>query len=62
MLFKVYGEANPKSVKYGADATMQKASSMAELVTLQAGYFIDGTTTWYAVKNASAGTEIQIAY
>ncbi|MEI6579067.1 MAG: TIM-barrel domain-containing protein [Eubacteriales bacterium] len=62
LLFKVDGEAAPQTVKNGAGEAFVKASSMAELVTLQAGYFTEGTTTWYAVKNAVAGTEIQVQY
>ncbi|MEI6579066.1 MAG: TIM-barrel domain-containing protein, partial [Eubacteriales bacterium] len=62
LLFKVNGEATPLTVKNGAGTELTKASSMAELVTLQSGYFTDGTTTWYAVKNVSAGTEIQVQY
>ncbi len=62
LLFKVYGEPAPQSVKAGTGTALQKASSMAKLVTMQAGYFTDGANTWYAVKNVTAGTEIQVQY
>jgi len=62
LLFKVCGEAAPQAVKFAAGTALQKASSMAELVTLQSGYFIDGAVTWYAVKDVTAGTDIQVQY
>jgi len=62
LLFKVSGEPTPVSVLSGTGTSLAQALSMAELVTLQSGYFIDGTTTWYAVKDVSAGTQIDITY
>ncbi len=62
MLFRVYGEPAPQTVENGSGAALTQASSMAELVTLQSGYFTDGNITWIAVKDASAGTQVDITY
>ncbi len=62
LLFSVRGESAPQTVKNGSGAALTRASSMAELVTMQSGWFTDGSTTWYAVKDVTAGTEIQVLY
>ena len=62
LLFKVSGEPVPSSVKNASGAPLARATSMEGLVSMQAGYFVEGGTTWYAVKNAAAGTEITINY
>jgi len=60
MLFRVYGEQNPSGVT-ASGAQLTRAASMAELVTMQAGYFRDSDgVLWIAVKDASAGTEIKV--
>ena len=62
LLFSVRGEPSPVSIVNGSGAALAQASSMAQLVTMQSGYFVDGTTTWYAVKDVTAGTEIHVRY
>lgn len=62
LLFSVRGEPVPASVKDGSGAPLARADSMAQLVTIQSGYFIDGGITWYAVKDASEGAEICVTY
>ncbi|NLX94161.1 MAG: hypothetical protein GXZ02_10020 [Clostridiales bacterium] len=62
LLFSVRGEPLPDTVKNGAGVALTQASSMAQLVTLQSGYLIDGNTTWIAVKDVTAGASIQVRY
>jgi alpha-glucosidase (family GH31 glycosyl hydrolase) len=62
LLFRVYGEPAPQIVQSGSGIEFAKASSMAQLVTIPCGYFIDGKITWIAVKDATPGTEIQVGY
>ena len=62
LLFRVYGEAVPQIVQSGSGIEFAKVSSMAELVALPCGYFVDGKITWIAVKDATGGTEIRNAY
>lgn len=60
-LFRIYGESAPQSVTAGG-ATLTQATSMEQLATLDAGYFYDGSITWVGVKDASAGTAVQVNY
>jgi len=62
LLFSVRGEPVPREVADGGGAPLPRADSMAQLVTMASGYFVDGGVTWYAVKDASAGAEIRVAY
>lgn len=62
LLFSVRGEPLPDTVKNGSGVALTQASSMAQLVTLQSGYLIDGNTTWIAVKDVTAGAGIQVRY
>ncbi len=62
LLFSVRGEPVPATVKNSVGVALTQASSMAQLVTLQSGYFVDGNTTWIAIKDVTAGAEVQIRY
>lgn len=62
LLFSVRGEPVPATVKNASGAPLAQAASMAQLVAMQAGYFVDGGVTWYAVKNAASGAEIRVCY
>jgi len=62
LLFKVSGEPAPAAVKNASGEALTRAASMEALVATQAGYFVDGGVTWYAIKDASEGMEIQVRY
>lgn len=62
LLLRVYGEPAPASVRSDTGSALAQASSMAELTALSTGYFIDGDTTWIALKDALAGSEVQVRY
>ena len=62
LLFSVRGEPAPQTVKNAAGAALTQAASMAELVTMQSGYFCEDGITWYAVKDVTAGAEIYVTY
>ena len=62
LLFSVHGEDTPAAVVFAGGAALPQAASMAELVTLPSGWFNEGGITWYAVKNVTAGAEIQVRY
>lgn len=61
LLYRVVGEGTPQAVTCGGTA-MAKAATMEELVTMQSGYFTDGSITWYAVKDVNTGAEINVVY
>ncbi len=62
LLFSVHGEDTPAAVAFAGGAALPRAASMAELVTLPSGYFCEDGITWYAVKDVTGGTEIQVRY
>ena len=59
LLFRVYGAAEPTTVKLG-DTPLAKVSSLALLKTLPSGYCVEDGALWVAAKNAAAGVEIVI--
>lgn len=62
LLFSVRGEPVPRTVTGGNGAPLAPAASMAQLVAMQTGYFVDGGITWYAVKDVTEGAQIQVGY
>lgn len=62
LLFKVSGEPTPVSVLSGTGTSLTQVLSMEELTSLPSGWFVDGGVTWYAVKDASEGAQINITY
>ncbi len=62
MLFRVYGEPAPEYVSGGNGTALSRANSMAELTTMQSGFFTEGGITWIAVKDVTAGAEVNISY
>lgn len=62
MLFSVRGEPAAQLVQSGFGIEFAEASSMAELTTMQTGWFTEGGTTWIAVKDITAGAEIEVRY
>lgn len=61
LLFRVYGEPDVSAVS-SSKGDLQRTFSMAELTSAQAGYFVDGTVLWVAVKDAGGGIDIDITY
>jgi len=63
LLFRVYGEPAPASVKLGGTA-LAPTASLAELKTMDApGWFVDADgVLWIAVPDATAGAEIAVDY
>ena len=57
LLFRIQGEGAPASV-----GNLPAAASMAELVTMNAGYFFENGITWIAVKDAAQGFEVQAQF
>ncbi|MCL2299619.1 MAG: hypothetical protein FWC27_05680 [Firmicutes bacterium] len=61
LMFRVYGEPAPASVKLGG-AALKQASSMKALKGMAPGYYTRGNITWIFVKDAKAGAEIHVNY
>jgi len=57
LLFRVYGQAKPASVKLDG-AALAEAASLAALKGGTEGWCYEGGILWVAVKNAGAGVEI----
>lgn len=62
MLFRIVGEPAPQLVQSAWGIEYAQASSLAELQAMPVGYYIDGAVTWIAVKDVTAGAEIQVRY
>ena len=63
LLFRVYGEPAPQSVKLGGQALAAAASLDALQAMDAAGYFADAQgILWIAVPDATAGAELTVAY
>ncbi len=61
LLFRVYGEPEPVSVR--ADGVgLTQAASMEQLTSMPAGYYTADGITWIGVKNNLAGADIQVTY
>lgn len=61
LLFRVYGEPGVSAV-CSAKGDLQRAFGMAELTSMESGYFEDGTALWIAVKDAADGIDIEVIY
>ena len=61
MLFRVYGEPEPVSIRAGGVA-LTKAASMEQLTSMPSGYYTADGITWIGVKNNLTGTEIKVSY
>ncbi len=61
LLFRVYGEPAPVSVK-SSEGSLQRAYSMEALTDMQRGYFIDADVLWIAAKDATESVKIDIEY